>query len=105
MATSRNQNLLARRNLRIIGCLGALILLVGRAWAFHRQSALFGVSLDSISAGNGKSASASLREADCSLGQESVCGSGASRSFVDNAGIVQPWHWQPSETLNWNDYY
>ena len=84
----------------------ALILpfLLGIAGAVQRLSPGYAVWIDSLNAGGGSSASASYRQVDSAVGQESVCGLMASAGFQNHAGVIQPWVSVHNAADNWNLY-
>lgn len=75
------------------------------AGAVQRLSPGYAVWIDSLNAGGGVSASTSYRQADSAVGQESVCGLAASASFLNHAGVIQPWVGARSAADAWNLYH
>jgi len=89
----------------MVGVILISVFLWGIAGAVQRLSPGYAVSIDSMNAGGGISASASYRQADSAVGQESVCGLAVGASFQSHAGVIQPWVSVRAAADTWNLYH
>ena len=88
----------------VVGVVLISAFLWGIAGAVQRLSPGYAVSIDSLNAGGGNSASTSYRQADSAVGQESVCGLAVGASFQNHAGVIQPWVSVHTAADTWNLY-
>ena len=88
----------------VVGVVLISAFLWGVAGAVQRLSPGYAVSIDSLNAGGGNSASTSYRQADSAVGQESVCGLAVGVSFQNHAGVIQPWVSVHTAADTWNLY-
>ena len=89
----------------VVGVVLISVFLWGIAGAVQRLSPGYAVSIDSLNAGGGNSASTSYRQADSAVGQESVCGLAVGASFQSHAGVIQPWVSVSTAANTWNLYH
>ena len=88
-----------------VGVVCISILFLGMAAAAPRLSAGYVMSIDVLSSGGGTSASATYREVDSAIGQEVVCGLDTGSSYVNQAGVIQPWIVNHSQAADWQFYH
>ncbi|MCX7047430.1 MAG: hypothetical protein NTX50_18340 [Candidatus Sumerlaeota bacterium] len=81
----------ARRVFGIVILLAVVATVIAGVRASQRTSASYAMAIDSIGCGGGRAVSASYRELDSAIAQESACGATASAGYRDNAGVVQYW--------------
>lgn len=99
-----------RRKGKIVGVVVGSLILTGViglrvAWAAQRGGNRHLIAIDSTSGAGGAAASATYRETDSAVGQESVSGPAGGATFQVRAGVVQAWTASPRSVAGaWTGY-